>query len=228
MSQTRKVSGDITFDPTGTINLNSNTVVAGNLTVSGTTTTVSSTDTVLSDRMITLNDGEVGAGVTGRYSGLEIDRGSLDNAQIVFDENDDLFKITINGGSTYTNILTGGGSVGLTDVVDDTTPQLGGDLDVNSQSIVTAAASNADITLAPDGTGRVVVSSAAATVEEELKLDQYLRLVDQGGAPTQIASSTLLYAATAGGGGTGLFFVDSSTSDELVSKSKAIVYGLIF
>ena len=51
---------------------------------------------------------------------------------------------------------------------------------------------------------------------------------DEGGAPTQVAGATLLYAATAGGGGTGLYFVDSSTSDELVSKSKAIVYGLIF
>lgn len=228
MSRTQRVTGDLTFDPTGTINLNSNTIITGDLTVSGTTTTVSTTDTVISDRVITLNNGESGAGVTGRYSGLEIDRGSLNNAEIVFDENDDLFKITTNGGSTYTPILTGSSGSGLTAVLDDTSPQLGGNLDVNSYNIVTAAASNGDITLAPDGTGRVVVSSAAATVEEELKLDQYLRLVDQGGAPTQIASSTLLYAATAGGGGTGLFFVDSSTSDELVSKSKAIVYGLIF
>jgi hypothetical protein len=38
----------------------------------------------------------------------------------------------------------------------------------------------------------------------------------------------LLYADTAAGGGTGVYFVDGSTSDELVSKSKAIVYGLIF
>lgn len=225
MSRVQRVQGDLTLDPSGSINLNSNTTVNGDLTVIGTTTTVSSTDTSVSDRVITLNDGESGAGITGRYSGLEFDRGSLDNAFLVFDENDDSLKFSTNNGSTYVGLLTGTGA-GLTAVLDDTTPQLGGNLDVNGQSIVTV--SNGDITLAPDGTGRVVVSSAAATVEEELKLDQYLRLVDQGGAPTQIASSTLLYAATAGGGGTGLFFVDSSTSDELVSKSKAIVYGLIF
>lgn len=40
---------------------------------------------------------------------------------------------------------------GLSDVVDDTTPQLGGNLDVNGQSIVSV--SNADIIIAPNGTG---------------------------------------------------------------------------
>ena len=43
----------------------------------------------------------------------------------------------------------------LGDVVDDTTPQLGGNLDTNGQDIVTT--SNADLDLAPDGTGVVVV-----------------------------------------------------------------------
>jgi len=212
MSRVQRVQGDLTLDPTGSINLNSNTTVNGNLTVAGTTTTVSSTDTSVSDRVITLNDGESGAGITGRYSGLEFDRGSLDNAFLVFDENDDSLKYSTDNGSTYTGLLTGSGA-GITAVVDDTTPQLGGNLDVNGQSVVTV--SNGDIVLAPDGTGNTRVSSP-------------IRLDDEGGAPTQVAGATLLYAATAGGGGTGLYFVDSSTSDELVSKSKAIVYGLIF
>ena len=51
---------------------------------------------------------------------------------------------------------------------------------------------------------------------------------DQGSAPASATSATLLYGGTAGGGGSGVFFVDGTTSDELVSKSKAIVYGLIF
>jgi hypothetical protein len=44
----------------------------------------------------------------------------------------------------------------ISDIVDDTTPQLGGDLDVNSRKIVST--SNGDITLEPNGTGQVVVS----------------------------------------------------------------------
>ena len=46
-------------------------------------------------------------------------------------------------------------STGLTAVVDDTSPQLGGALDVNGQDIVTT--SNADLELAPNGTGVVVI-----------------------------------------------------------------------
>lgn len=45
---------------------------------------------------------------------------------------------------------------GLANIVEDTTPQLGGNLDVNGQDIVTT--SNGDIDLAPNGTGKVNTS----------------------------------------------------------------------
>jgi hypothetical protein len=50
---------------------------------------------------------------------------------------------------------TGPAGGGLADLSADTTPQLGGDLDVNGKDIVTA--SNADIELLPDGTGKTVL-----------------------------------------------------------------------
>jgi hypothetical protein len=43
----------------------------------------------------------------------------------------------------------------ISNVAEDSTPQLGGDLDVNGNDIVTT--SNADIELAPNGTGKVVI-----------------------------------------------------------------------
>ena len=46
-------------------------------------------------------------------------------------------------------------AVSINNLSEDTTPQLGGDLDVNGQDIVTT--SNANIDLAPNGTGKVVV-----------------------------------------------------------------------
>lgn len=213
MAKTERITGAYNLSATGGITLASDTTVGGNLTITGTTTTISATQTEIKDRVILLNDGESGAGVTGRYSGLEIDRGSSDNAFIVFDENDDVFKISTDNGSSYNTILTGVGA-GLTAVLQDTTPQLGGDLDINSFNIVSAQ-SNEDIQLVPNGTGRVTVASA-------------LKLNDLASAPTGATGATLLYADTAAGGGTGVYFVDGSTSDELVSKSKAIVYGLIF
>lgn len=46
-----------------------------------------------------------------------------------------------------------GSGTGLDNVVEDTTPQLGGNLDVNSFSLVST--SNGNITFTPNGTGRV-------------------------------------------------------------------------
>jgi hypothetical protein len=48
-------------------------------------------------------------------------------------------------------------TAGIADVVQDTTPQLGGSLDVNGQSIVSV--SNANINLTPNGTGQTVVKN---------------------------------------------------------------------
>jgi len=212
MSQTKRVSGAYTISATS-VTLDNDVTISGNLTVTGTTNSVETTNTRITDNIVTYNQGATGAGVGGTgFSGIEIERGSLDNALLVFDESDDSFKVSTDGGSSYTALATGGG--GLNNVVEDTTPQLGGDLDVNGKNIVSAA-SNEDIAIIPSGTGKV-------TIEAGLKLN------DQAITPTSAAGATVLYADTASGGGTGLFFVDGSTSDELVSKSKAIVYGLIF
>ena len=51
----------------------------------------------------------------------------------------------------------------LSSVVDDTSPQLGGNLDVNSNSIVSA--SNGNIPLAPNGTGEIVLGSGSADAD---------------------------------------------------------------
>ena len=65
------------------------------------------------------------------------------------DDSNNLKKIT------RADLVTGLASGTMTDVVDDTSPQLGGDLDMNGRDIVTT--SNANIELAADGTGHVVV-----------------------------------------------------------------------
>jgi len=212
MSQTKRVSGVYTIDATS-VTLDNDVTISGNLTVTGTTNSVETTNTRITDNIVTYNQGATGAGVGGTgFSGIEIERGSLDNALLVFDESDDSFKVSTDGGSSYTTLATGGG--GLGNVVEDTTPQLGGDLDINGKNIVSAT-SNTDIQLVPNGTGVVTIASA-------------LKLNDQAIAPSSVTGATLLYADTAAGGGTGVFFNDGGTSDELVSKSKAIVYGLIF
>ena len=64
---------------------------------------------------------------------------------------------TVDGSANQAITTNGSGTLSfntvLTDVVEDTTPQLGGPLDVNGQAITSA--SSGDITLNPDGTGEI-------------------------------------------------------------------------
>ena len=78
---------DATFDANLTVN--------GDLTVSGTTTTVNSQETLVADNLITLNAGEVGAGVTSGSAGIEVDRGTADNATLQWNETDDVWEFKV-------------------------------------------------------------------------------------------------------------------------------------
>lgn len=60
--------------------------ITGNLVVTGDVLNVESSQLNIEDNTITVNYGELGAGVTLDYAGLEVDRGSLPNAAFVYDE----------------------------------------------------------------------------------------------------------------------------------------------
>jgi hypothetical protein len=89
---------------TGTITLDTGVeqgtvVITGDLLVKGNTTTVDTANLSIEDNLILLNKGESGAGVTEGTSGIEIDRGSLPNAQFLWDETTDKFKIQLDNNS---------------------------------------------------------------------------------------------------------------------------------
>lgn len=66
--------------------------IKGNVTQEG-DTFISQAETVeINDNLLLINKGEVGAGVTKGIAGIEIDRGTLPNYQIIFDESDKRFK----------------------------------------------------------------------------------------------------------------------------------------
>lgn len=70
-----------------------------------------------------------------------------------YDGTDDITFATFDITANTVNV-----SDSATDVVGDTSPQLGGNLDVNGNSIVST--SNADINITPNGTGRTVFGTA--------------------------------------------------------------------
>lgn len=57
---------------------------------------------------------------------------------------------------------TANAGTGIANVVDDTTPQLGGDLDVNGNSIVSVA--SGDVSITPNGTGKTKITNLEAAV----------------------------------------------------------------
>ena len=63
-------------------------------------------------------------------------------------------------GNTFVTVATG--TSAISDIVEDTTPQLGGALDVNGQSITSV--SNGDIDIAPNGTGKTTITSTTGLV----------------------------------------------------------------
>jgi hypothetical protein len=96
---------DVTI--TNNLNVGGNTIITGDLTVNGTTTTVNTTELVVSDNIITLNEGETGAGVTAGSSGIEIDRGTEATKSWVWDETNDRWTAgtdDIEGGEFYGTI----------------------------------------------------------------------------------------------------------------------------
>ena len=83
-------TGTIYLDTTsGAASPRGTVVITGDLEVRGTTTEVQSTVTTIADNILTLNEGETGAGIRASFdykAGIEIDRGSLPTARLVFDE----------------------------------------------------------------------------------------------------------------------------------------------
>jgi hypothetical protein len=86
-----------------------------------------------------------------------------------------------------------GGGGGLTDVVDDTTPQLGGSLDVNGNKIVSV--SNGNIDIEPNGTGNVLLGNFTFDADQTVGAgqDNYVLTYDN-------ATGLISLEAAAGGG----------------------------
>lgn len=156
----------------------------GNITLAGTTHTLSTSDGSLSDghyRVLVLG------GTPSGTNTITISPNDQEKVYLVYNNSGQSAVFTQGSGSnaTITNGATawiyadGAGSGAAvravpSDVVDDSTPQLGGNLDVNGNSIVSV--SNGDIAITPNGTGDVIIDGikypqADGSAGEFLKTD---------------------------------------------------------
>lgn len=191
-----------TLEYASNITLDSETVrILGNLQVLGNTTSVSTTNTDIKDNVLRLNVGEAGAGVTLGFSGIAVDRGSLGNVSLIFNEDVDKWQVTTDG-VTFSNIQAfTGNTSGITQVADDPAPTLGGNLNTSVYSILST---NTYVKFASN------LQLAYTTV------------------PAAVLGTTVVYAALPGEGTSGVYVVNGvSANEELVTKKRAFGYSLI-
>ncbi|MEI6051264.1 MAG: hypothetical protein WCQ44_01055 [Opitutaceae bacterium] len=192
MAAVKRLNTSYTIDTTDVI-------ITGNLTVQGSQSALETTNTTLKDNIIILNDGEVGAGVTLGTAGIQIARGSLANVALRWNESFDKWQIT-NDGTTYSNLVSS--STGLTAVIDDPAPALGGNLNTNSYTI----SSNVG----------------------NMKFGGNIQINNTTVAPSAVTNATVLYAATPNSGTSGIYVVnDSAVNEELITKKRAFAFSLI-
>ena len=77
--------------------------------------------------------------------------GSPSEGDLWYDSTNNVLKV--HNGTNFVAVTSA--TAGIMNVVDDASPELGGNLDVLARSIVSS--SNRDITLAPHGTGKVLI-----------------------------------------------------------------------
>ena len=298
------------------------TRVTGNLIVEGDTLNVSVENLNVQDNIITLNYGETGAGVTLRYSGIEVDRGSLESVSFLWDDNDDSWNLKQGAGynssrlrvkeiltnadtdsGDLTLIGTGTGVIkvlgttayelqvtddddipnkayvdnaiqtnptfqilrgdtraaafdisnpiaiglfpigpyfaqptesviglavddnivaqffrnrvqlaGINFFLEDPTPDAPG---IPDATVLQTVNTNGNIKLETNGTGKVQITYA-------------LQLDNPGTTPAAVTNASLVYGGSVGTGSTGVYFRNTDKNDELISKSKALVFSMIF
>ena len=120
----------------------------------------------------------------------------------------------------------------LTELSDDGSPQLGGDLDCNGNDITSA--SNADVDINPNGTGNVVLKTDLVSVGGGSEVGhvssnstQDLKLSTNSGTTTGtiVITDGANGAITITPNGTGIIDLPSSMNPTLTSTGKALVLG---
>lgn len=215
MATTKKIDGDYNIQSvdatTSNVNITTHTVnITGNLDVAGNVTYIDTEELFVEDPFITVaaNNTGVLANAIHQEQGLVTQTSANTYAGLRFDNPTEEWQVSpsveANGApiTAYTAISVG----------PHTTP---GSVDTTIQ-YNESGAFNGNINLTYD------------YANSKLTLNGYQVYANIGSSPGATANSVAVYHNPTGGGGTGLYVKSATVDDELVSKSKAIVYGIIF
>jgi hypothetical protein len=208
MTTYKRIDGDYyiqTIDPpVQKVYIDTDTTVTGNLTVQGNLTYINVSELNVTDPFILVN-----ASNTGTYqsnSGLLTHKTASDYAGIRYNDNSGSWEVSSSTSSsgitgTWEPIIAGG---------------------------ITAAGANTEIQY---NDGGVLGANAAFKFDyatSRLIINGTTALGYKSIPPATVANSATLVANVPGSGGTGIYFNNNSNQDELISKSKAIVFSIIF
>ena len=95
-------------------------------------------------------------------------------------------NVTLSADSSTKTVTIAATSSGLSDVNHDPAPTLGGDLDTNNYKIKTVGGTNYNITLEPDGTGKVIMNTNEVRVGD---VDVQAHITNQGAGGLKLSSN---------------------------------------
>ena len=227
--------------------------IHGNLNVIGNTQYINSTITQIGNAYLYLNSNDTGPGVTNGNSGVVVNRGTANgyangspvgNTYWVWNEPTLSWRGTANGAVAK---VQGANAVSGYDLVNyysltTTGASAGGSntqVQFNTNGTLTGSANftfgNGNVSIYGTNIGNGNVNATGVSQDLTLSsangvvyVNDILKLSFQGTAPSNVASTVQVFANTVGGGGTGLYVVNSGTGDELITKTKATVLALIF
>ena len=188
-------SDSVTFDT-------SLVTVTGNLVVLGAQTSIETQNTTIWDNIITLN-----AGLSPNISptlnaGVEVDRGTMANVALRWNETTKTWQITDQFG-LYSNISYTAGSGSASTLATDPEPTISGNLNTWTYAIY-------------------------SNTQPVVYFNDNIAVSTTSVAPSAITNNVVVYGSDVSGGGSGLYTATASGNNELATKSAAIKYSIIF
>jgi hypothetical protein len=203
MSTYKNTSGDLTLtgnNGVATLTINyANTVFNGSLTYTGNLTTVDDFIVVAANNTGTVTD-------MGLLAGINVGNGRYAGLR---------FDTTANAWQISSSVTGLGAPVAAYSTI------------LTSASAANAAGSNTQIQFNQGGAFGASANLTYDYSNNKLTMLGY-QVFGNTATPANVANAVALYSNITGSGGTGLYFTSASANDELVSKSKAIVFAIIF
>jgi hypothetical protein len=185
-------NGDITLTPngTGSVQVSSAMTVAGNLTVNGTTTTIDSVTLTIEDPLLELAKNNSGGDANTFDQGLLMNRGSLDNVAMLWDESADQFAFAVASAEDGTTA----GNVTIDSYADlragnITAVDLDGILGSNTAAAATVTSLTASGAVELDG-GNVTINESSASVDFRVESNGHAHALFVDGSEDHVGIKT--------------------------------------